>query len=87
MPSKLKARLQALEVNQMDDGLVGGVVTYGRHETPEQAVERALKAGRRGGVLVVPEVMSEEDWVEMAAEHHRKTQRCKAGLAEDTPPS
>lgn len=77
MPNNLKARLQALETSQMDCGLVGGVVTYGRHETPEQAVERALKAGRRGGFLVVPEVMSEEEWVEMM-EEHRQTSKLRA---------
>lgn len=87
MSSNLKSRVLALEGSHMDDGLVGGVVTYGRHETPEEAVERALKAGRRGGFLVVPETMSLEEWVEAAAEHHKNTQRYKAGLPADTPPS
>lgn len=71
MSSKLKSRLQALEASQIESGLVGGVVTYGRHETPDQAVERALKAGRRGGLLVVPEVATLEDWLEMVEEHRQ----------------
>jgi hypothetical protein len=42
MASSLNSRLDALERAHMDNGLVGGVVTYGRHEAPEEAVQRAL---------------------------------------------
>jgi hypothetical protein len=40
-------------------------VTFGRHETSEEAIERATLAGMTGSILVVPEPMSEEEWVAM----------------------
>lgn len=87
MPANLRARLQALEANSRQDvGMVGGVVTYGRHETPEEAVARAIQAGRRGNFLVVPEVMSVEEWEAMMAEHIAQ-QQSQANMPEVMPPA
>lgn len=40
-------------------------MTFGRNEKPDEALERACAEGVTGPVLLVPEVMSYEEWVEM----------------------
>ena len=65
MGEGLKARLKALEQGRSAQGSDVGVVTYGRDETQEQALERARRAGVTGPVLLVPEVMSYEEWTAM----------------------
>lgn len=65
MSSNLKKRLAALEQGSHQPQKFSGVVTYGRNETQEQAIERARRDGMTGGILVVPEVMTFEEWAEM----------------------
>lgn len=62
---KLEMRLQALERGRTGGRPTCGVVRFGRHETPDEAIERARLEGMTGSILVVPEPMSEEEWVAM----------------------
>lgn|GEM_PF-1440465 len=62
---KLKMRLLALERGQAGGQPTCGVVRFGLHETPDEAIERARLAGMTGAILVVPETMTEEDWEAM----------------------
>lgn len=65
MSDNLKKRLLALEQGSPQTQKCTGVVTYGRNETQDQALERARAQGVTGAVLLVPEVMTYEEWVEM----------------------
>lgn len=62
---KLEMRLQALELDRTSRRPTCGVVRYGRHETSDEAIERARLEGMTGSILVVPEIMTEEDWEAM----------------------
>ncbi len=62
---KLEMRLLAIERGRTGGQPTCGVVRFGRHETPDKAIERARLEGMTGSILVVPEPMSEEDWVAM----------------------
>jgi hypothetical protein len=57
----------ALEGDRTNGRPTGGVVTFGCNETPEEALERARREGITGPVLLVPEVMTYEEWAEMMA--------------------
>lgn len=74
MARDLRTRLKALEDAQAADSKVGGVITLLRGETIEEALERAAKEGRTGSFLVVPSVLTEEEWLEAAREHHQRQQ-------------
>lgn len=65
MGESLKTRLLALERGRTTGRPTGGVVTFGRNETPDEALERARAEGVTGAVLLVPEVMTFEEWAEM----------------------
>ncbi len=65
MGDGLKARLRALEQGKVAQASTGGVVTFRHDETQEQALERARRAGVTGPVLLVPEVMTYEQWTQM----------------------
>ncbi len=65
MGESLKTRLLALERGRAGGRPTGGVVTFGRNETPDEALERARGEGVTGPVLLVPSVMTYEEWVEM----------------------
>lgn len=65
MGDNLKTRLQALERGRTAGRPTGGVVTYGPNETPDEALERARREGVTGPVLLVPEVMTYEEWAAM----------------------
>jgi len=65
MGDSLKTRLMALEHGRTAGRPTGGVVTFGRNETPDEALERARGEGVTGPVLLVPEVMTYEEWAEM----------------------
>ena len=65
MSDNLKKRLLALEQGSPQAQKCSGVVTYGRNETQDQALERARAQGVTGAVLLVPEVMTYEEWAEM----------------------
>ena len=65
MSDNLKKRLAALEQGSQQPQKLPGVVTYGRNETQEQAIERARRDGMTGSILLVPEVMTFEEWAEM----------------------
>ena len=65
MSDNLKKRLAALEQGSPQAQKFSGVVTYGRNETQEQAIERARRDGMTGSILIVPEVMTFEEWAEM----------------------
>lgn len=65
MSNSLKKRLLALEHDSPQAQKTSGVVTFGRDETPDQALERVRRDGVTGAVLLVPEVMTEDEWVEM----------------------
>jgi hypothetical protein len=65
MGESLKTRLLALERGRAGGQPTGGVVTFGRNETPDEALERARGEGVTGPVLLVPEVMTYEEWAEM----------------------
>lgn len=65
MSDNLKKRLLALEQGSPQTQKCTGVVTYGRNETQDQALERARAQGVTGAVLLVPEVMTYEEWAEM----------------------
>ncbi len=67
MSDNLKTRLMALESRRTASRPTGGVVTFGRNETPDEALERARREGVTGPVLLVPEVMSYEEWTAMMA--------------------
>lgn len=67
MPDNLKTRLMALERGRTTGRRAGGVVTFGRNETPDEALERARREGVTGPVLLVPKVMSYEEWTAMMA--------------------
>lgn len=62
---KLKMRLLTLERGQTGGHPTCGVVRFGRHETPDEAIERARREGMTGSILVVPEPMTEEEWEAM----------------------
>ncbi len=68
MADRLIKRLLALERCQAADRPLGGVVTFGRNETPEQALERARHEGVTGTVLLVPEMMPPEEWEAMMSQ-------------------
>lgn len=65
MSERLKSRLLTLERCHAAARPTCGVVTFGRNETPEEALERAQREGMTGAILLVPEVMTEEEWVQM----------------------
>lgn len=65
MSERLKSRLLTLERCHAAARPTCGVVTFGKNETPEEALERAQRNGMTGSVLLVPEVMTEEEWVQM----------------------
>lgn len=65
MADNLKTRLQALERGRTAGKPSTGVVTYGPNETPDEAHERARREGITGPVLLVPEVMTYEEWAAM----------------------
>jgi hypothetical protein len=65
MSESLKKRLLALEQGRTTDRKIGGVVTYGRNETQNEALERARSEGITGPVLLVPSVMTYEEWAAM----------------------
>lgn len=65
MSERLKKRLLALEQGHTTERKIGGVVTYGRNETQDEALERARSEGITGAVLLVPEVMTYEEWAAM----------------------
>jgi hypothetical protein len=65
MGDNLKTRLQALERERTAGKQTGGVVTYGPNETQDEALERARLEGITGPVLLVPEVMTYEEWAAM----------------------
>jgi len=65
MGNRLKTRLIALERDHTAVRLTSGVVTFGRNETPDAALERAKREGMTGAVLLVPEVMTQEEWEAM----------------------
>lgn len=77
MASNLIARLKALEATQVDDDKVGGVLQLLRGETVEEALARAAKEGRTGNFLVVPPVLTLDEWQEAAREHHQHQQELK----------
>lgn len=62
---KLEIRLQTLERGRTGGRPTCGVVRFGRHETADDAIERARLAGMTGSILVVPETMTEEEWEAM----------------------
>jgi hypothetical protein len=68
MAESLKTRLLALERGHVGDRPTCGVVTFGRNETPEEAMLRAKLGGMTGPVLLVPEVMTYDEWTEMMKE-------------------
>lgn len=65
MSESLKKRLLALEQGTPQAQKCSGVVTFGPNETQDQALERARREGITGGVLLVPEIMSYEEWADM----------------------
>ena len=65
MAENLKTRLMALERGRTTGRRTGCVVTFGRNETPDEALERARREGLTGPVLLVPEVMTDVEWTEM----------------------
>ncbi len=65
MGDNLKTRLMALERGRTAGRPTGGVVTFGRSETRGEGLERARAEGVTGPVLLVPEVMTFEEWSEM----------------------
>lgn len=65
MSDNLKKRLLALEQGSPRAQKCSGVVTFGRNETQDQAMARARAQGVTGAVLLVPEVMTYEEWAEM----------------------
>jgi|GEM_PF-3604725 len=61
---KLSARLAKLEATARPAG--GFVVTYALGEAPADALSRARAAGMTGDVLLVPEVLTPEQWEPLA---------------------
>ena len=62
---KLEMRLLALERGRTVSRPTCGVVTYGRHETPDEIIERARLGGMTGSILAVPEIMDQDEWEAM----------------------
>ncbi len=62
---KLEMRLLALERGPTVGRPTCGVVTYGRQETLDEAIERARHEGMTGSILVVPETMAQDEWEAM----------------------
>ncbi len=87
MARDLKARIKALESDHVDEGKVGGVLQLLRGESIDEALARAAKEGRTGGFLVVPPVLTTEEWLEAARELHRIQQERRQKFATAAPGS
>lgn len=62
---KLEMRVLVIERGRTGGRSTCGVVRFGRHETPDEAIERARLEGMTGSILVVPEPMTQEEWEAM----------------------